>query len=371
MRRFAVVPVISLLFLSGCTQEVPASTNPSDSSGEVTSSPAVPAPVEPTSASVEPTEPPSPTPQPTPSATASVAALLSPGDSGDNVRELQHRLLQIGWFEGQISGNFDDKTKLGVEGFQAKRGLPVLGFVDQVTMDNLTSMTRKPTEEEMNNVLKPGPALMAKGDKGDNVKDLQARMKQIGWYTPDVNGEYDDATVESVKGFQGKRQLPVTGEVDQRTLDRLNSMTRKPTSNELDNVKPTQKPEENGMTLDDRCLQGRVLCISKAQRKLAWVIDGQVQMTLAVRFGSDETPTRNGVFSVGWKSRDHVSTIYHTPMPYAMFFSGGQAVHYSADFAQNGYNGASHGCVNVRDKGAIASLFDQVSAGDKVVVYAD
>ena len=25
--------------------------------------------------------------------------------------------------------------------------------------------------------------------------------------------------------------------------------------------------------------------------------------------------------------------IYHTPMPYAMFFSGGQAVHYSADFA--------------------------------------
>ena len=371
MKRFAVVPVISLLFLSGCTQEVPASTSPSDSPGEVASSPVVPSSAEPTSASVEPSESPSSTPQPTPSTTASVAALLSPGESGDKVRELQHRLLQIGWFEGQISGNFDDKTKLAVEGFQAKRGLPGLGFVDQVTMDNLTSMTRKPTEEEMNNALKPGPALMAKGDKGDNVKDLQARLKQIGWYAPDVNGEYDDATAESVKGFQGKRQLPVTGEVDQRTLDRLNSMTRKPSSNELDNVKPTQKPEENGMTLDDRCLQGRVLCISKAQRKLAWVIDGQVQVTLAVRFGSDETPTRNGVFSVGWKSRDHVSTIYHTPMPYAMFFSGGQAVHYSADFAQNGYNGASHGCVNVRDKGAIASLFDQVSAGDKVVVYAD
>ena len=326
MKRFAVVPVISLLFLSGCTQEVPASTSPSDSPGEVASSPVIPSSAEPASASVEPSESPSSTPQPTPSTTASVAALLSLGDSGDKVRELQHRLLQIGWFEGQISGNFDDKTKLAVEGFQAKRGLPVLGFVDQVTMDNLTSMTRKPTEDEMNNAL---------------------------------------------KGYQGKRQLPVTGEVDQRTLDRLNSMTRKPSSNELDNVKPTQKPEENGMTLDDRCLQGRVLCISKAQRKLAWVIAGQVQMTLAVRFGSDATPTRNGVFSVGWKSRDHVSTIYHTPMPYAMFFSGGQAVHYSADFAQNGYNGASHGCVNVRDKGAIASLFDQVSAGDKVVVYAD
>ncbi len=56
-------------------------------------------------------------------------------------------------------------------------------------------------------------------------------------------------------------------------------------------------------------------------------------------------------------------------MPYAMFFSGGQAVHYSADFAARGYNGASHGCVNVRDKGKLSALFDQVQVGDKVVVY--
>jgi lipoprotein-anchoring transpeptidase ErfK/SrfK len=56
-------------------------------------------------------------------------------------------------------------------------------------------------------------------------------------------------------------------------------------------------------------------------------------------------------------------------MPFAMFFSGGQAVHYSPDFAANGYNGSSHGCVNVRNRAAIASLFDQVRIGDKVIVY--
>ena len=44
-------------------------------------------------------------------------------------------------------------------------------------------------------------------------------------------------------------------------------------------------------------------------------------------------------------------------MPFAMFFSGGQAVHYSADFASVGYNGASHGCVNVRDRAVVAWLF--------------
>lgn len=76
-----------------------------------------------------------------------------------------------------------------------------------------------------------------------------------------------------------------------------------------------------------------------------------------------------GVFQVYWKSRHHVSTLYDSAMPYAMFFSGGQAVHYSYDFAARGYAGASHGCVNVRDEGAIADLYAQVRNGDKVVVY--
>ena len=58
---------------------------------------------------------------------------------------------------------------------------------------------------------------------------------------------------------------------------------------------------------------------------------------MAVRFGASYTPTREGLFHVGWKSRDHVSKLYDSSMPFAMFFSGGQAVHYSSDFAARGY----------------------------------
>ncbi|HLT60746.1 MAG TPA: L,D-transpeptidase, partial [Microlunatus sp.] len=65
-----------------------------------------------------------------------------------------------------------------------------------------------------------------------------------------------------------------------------------------------------------------------------------------------------------------ISNLYHTPMPYSMFFSGGQAVHYSADFAARGYNGGSHGCVNVRNWAAIVELFAQARVGDKVIVYS-
>ena len=53
----------------------------------------------------------------------------------------------------------------------------------------------------------------------------------------------------------------------------------------------------------------------------------------------------------------------------SLFFSRGQAVHYSSDFAAVGYNGASHGCVNVRDRAALAEVYGQARVGDRVVVY--
>ncbi|WP_328887465.1 L,D-transpeptidase family protein [Streptomyces sp. NBC_00316] len=209
-----------------------------------------------------------------------------------------------------------------------------------------------------------GKTLMATGSQGKQVRELQARLRQIGHFNRTPTGYYGTATVAAVQSFQGKRGLDRTGRTDTLTWQKLLAMTRKPTAAELN--PPATRPAAR---LDKRCLTGRVLCISKNSRSLSWVINGQVVSTMDVRFGSQYTPTREGTFSVYWKSRHHVSTIYHTAMPYAMFFSGGQAVHYSSDFAARGYSGASHGCVNVRDEGKIAALFDQVRTGDKVVIY--
>lgn len=211
-----------------------------------------------------------------------------------------------------------------------------------------------------------GPALFEAGDKGDEVRAIQVRLRQIGWYAGTISGTYDAKTVTSIKGFQAKRGFPVTGEIDKRTLDKLVSMTRTPTDDEKNNVAPAVQANT---AIDSRCMTGRVLCIDKSTLKLRWVVNGEVQKVLDVRFGSNKTPTREGSFSVFQKSRDHVSTIYDTAMPFAMFFSGGQAVHYSSDFAARGYNGASHGCVNVRDYKGIVWLFDQVRIGDTVIVY--
>ncbi|MFI9763079.1 L,D-transpeptidase family protein [Streptomyces sp. NPDC051963] len=210
----------------------------------------------------------------------------------------------------------------------------------------------------------PPKVLFGPGDTGRDVRELQARLRQVAWLFDGPTGTYDDLTEQAVKGFQGKRGLARTGRTDEVTWQRLLGMTSEPGQWDLYLMggQPADAP-------DARCLTGRVLCISKTSRTLRWMVDGRTVTTVPVRFGSQYTPTREGVFQVYWKSRHHVSTLYDSPMPYAMFFSGGQAVHYSSDFAATGYAGASHGCVNVRDEAAIAELFAQVRNGDKVVVH--
>ena len=220
----------------------------------------------------------------------------------------------------------------------------------------------EPTEPE----LVAGPTLLAPGDSGDEVRDLQARLAQIDWFNADVTGYYGDVTTEAVRGFQAKREIPVTGEVDQRTLDRLYGMTTRADPGRADQPDHHQR---RPVRSTPRCLVGRVICVDKSSSTLRWVVDGEVLKTMDARFGGSATPTREGEFSVFQKSRDHVSSLYDTSMPFAMFFSNGQAVHYSPDFAAVGYDGASHGCVNTRDYDGVAWLFDQVQIGDKVVVY--
>lgn len=208
------------------------------------------------------------------------------------------------------------------------------------------------------------PVVAAPGAKGAEVRELQARLRQLKLFDRNPTGYYGSVTAASVRDFQRQQGRARTGKVTKTLRASLNMRTHAPTRDEL--YPPTTRPLD---TPDPRCLTGRALCISKESRTLAWMVNGQLREAMDVRFGSAYTPTREGEFTVDFKSRHHHSTLYDSPMPYAMFFSGGQAVHYSSDFAASGYRGASHGCVNVRDKKKISALFAQVRKGDKVVVY--
>jgi hypothetical protein len=181
---------------------------------------------------------------------------------------------------------------------------------------------------------------------------LQQRLKWAGTYAGPVTGKRSRATTVAVRRFQAKFGLPVTGVAARLTWPKLRYLTR------------------NGEGLDRRCrTRGRVVCIDKSLKLVRAVERGVVVRNLDARFGATKSPTRDGRFRVTWKSRDHVSKLYESKMPFSLFFSRGQAVHYSADFNARGYAGASHGCVNLRDWYGAGKLFEWTPAGTRVVVY--
>jgi lipoprotein-anchoring transpeptidase ErfK/SrfK len=69
------------------------------------------------------------------------------------------------------------------------------------------------------------------------------------------------------------------------------------------------------------------------------------------------------------KIRFLISDLAGTPMPYSLFFSGGQAIHFSPGFRRDGYNGASLGCVNIRVYKDARKLYYSTPVGTPVYVY--
>ncbi|HEX2856779.1 MAG TPA: peptidoglycan-binding protein [Propionibacteriaceae bacterium] len=295
----------------------------------------------------------------TPGTTATlVSAAPSPsrvvaawGYRGTTVSTLQRNLATLRLFPAtSVTGYFGPITQASVRRFQQTHHLAVTGIVTQSVYDLIAREARARTASMQNVVV------AARGSQGSTVAAIQRNLARLGLFpATSVTGYFGPITQASVTRYQASRRLAQTGVVTRALYDRLakDAATRPASS-----------------VLDPRCLTGaRVLCISKTTRTLYYVTNGRIVTSMAARFGAWNTPTREGSFRVYWKSERHWSTLYGSAMPFSMFFSGGQAVHYSSDFAARGYAGASHGCINIRDYGRLHWVFDQVRVGDKVVVY--
>jgi hypothetical protein len=195
-----------------------------------------------------------------------------------------------------------------------------------------------------------GTTVLRLGDEGLPVKFVQQRLTMAGIDVAE-NGQYDEAMVAAVTRLQQKFDLNQSGRVNRYTLATLAQIT------------------ERGPALPAECLAGTVLCVDKTQKIIRLVVDGTPEVTLDARFGSFGTATNEGLFEVYEKRADDWSDEFGVPMRYSMYFSGGQAIHYSEFFATEGYAGASHGCVNTRDLDATAAMFDMVAEGTAVFVY--
>ena len=164
------------------------------------------------------------------------------GSSGDDVRELQTQLTALGYYKGQISGNFLDATKKAVERFQENNSLKVTGTADPDTQEVMFSSraigryddaapTPTPVpnldyylvdEDESSVVMPDEPVAFSKklknGSKGEDVKKLQQRLHELGYLDESkVSGNFMKYTTRAVKLIQTQNGLPSNGIVDEET----------------------------------------------------------------------------------------------------------------------------------------------------------
>lgn len=301
------------------------------------------------------------------SAPAPLAQELRPKMQTPLVRELQIRLRHAKYLaQYDAHDRFDGRTREALRKFQKDQGLPVSGWLDQASWDALRAVSHQPTSAELANT-DIGPWFTNPGQVG-YLLELQHRLRQAGHYAGPLDGQLSAATRAGILRLRASLGLPASEVVDERTWAQLLGRSRAPRYAQLFDAPPES---DSTQILDPRCEQGRVVCISRAQRKMSLVQDGRILFTRAARFARPGWESPEGAYRIWYMNRDTISTIFgeRTPMPYAIFYDGNVAIHFSDDFDRIGYEGGSHGCSQLRDYQVAMWLYEQVKVGDKVVVY--
>ena len=84
----------------------------------------------------------------------------------------------------------------------------------------------------------PANTTLKKDDQNDYVKELQNRLKTLGYLFVNATGLYGDGTEQSVKDFQLYNGLDTTGVADPKTLTKIfakNAVPRTDSSGITDN----------------------------------------------------------------------------------------------------------------------------------------
>ena len=149
---------------------------------------------------------------------------LRMGDSGSAVKDLQTKLKKLGYYDGTVDSTFGSGTYAAVKAFQKKYNLTADGVAGSETLKKLDSAYKNADSDKDDDSLR-------KGATGSAVKNLQTKLKKLGFYNASIDGDYGDTTVAAVKAFQKKYNLTADGVAGSETLKKLDSAYKNADSN--------------------------------------------------------------------------------------------------------------------------------------------
>ncbi len=134
---------------------------------------------------------------------------LRKGMSGLDVQYTQNRLKELKYYTGAVDGQFGSGMYAAVKAFQERNSLKADGVIGSGTRKVLFAAGAIAADEII-----PEPEThrtLRLGMEGNDVSALQRRLKELGYYSMAVDGQYGKGTVAAVKAFQGRNNLKVDG----------------------------------------------------------------------------------------------------------------------------------------------------------------
>lgn len=156
---------------------------------------------------------------------------LKKGMTGDAVKQLQARLIELNYLSGKPDGIFGTSTAEAVYYFQKQNGLVRDSIAGESTLKKLFSTSAIPNNVGSSATAKPTTppatittALMRLGDKNDSVKAMQQTLINLGYLQGTADGIFGNLTFRAVKEFQKANALYADGVAGSKTIAALNKV---------------------------------------------------------------------------------------------------------------------------------------------------
>lgn len=142
---------------------------------------------------------------------------IARGDSGEAVRDLQHRLATLGYDPGE-TGVFGEGTEVAVVAFQVARGLRVDGICGRQTWSSLVEAGYGLGDRLLYHRT---PML-----RGDDVVDLQHRLNALGFDAGKEDGLFGPNTLGALLEFQRNAGVAADGICGPASVAALERLSR-------------------------------------------------------------------------------------------------------------------------------------------------
>lgn len=297
------------------------------------------------------------------------------GDNNSDVKKLQKALKILGYYDGDVDGDYGKGTTAAVKAYQEDHKLEADGVAGRSTVKSLfgscastsmnaelngsssgkrsTSNTSSSSTSKYKTVdsiadIGSAPSPTKEGSSGTDVVKLQQALEYLGYYDGAIDGDYGSGTVAAVKKFQTKRGLKADGVAGVGTLKVIFGSSAYKTSSSSSSK--TYKTETLDWFKDDvtRVIPKNArftikdVSTGKTFEAVRW--SGSNHIDAEPRTASD-TKTMKAIYGGSWSWRRRPILIMYNGHVYAASMNG--MPHGTSTISGNNFNG--HFCIHFKN----------------------